>query len=249
MPTIQSVTVGPADQAGTITCSVVVNAGPDLALLAVIHCEDAAGDCTAMTRDGQSLSEHGEIAAGAWSRVEMWKLVNPNTGTATLTATVVGPGADRARLVVWVLEDVDQTTPFRDAVGSWGDTGLSDSLDANAFGADDLIIDALTIDATGHNPVPSLTATEMYDDGNGVSSSFEMAGSWQLASDGDLMDWTWSNSGPWSHLAAAVVKAAAATQKLRPDGDLATTGWSTAPLWSKIEEETADGTVITGVAS
>lgn len=38
-------------------------------------------------------------------------------------------------------------------------------------------------------------------------------------------------------------------QRIRPDGDLATTGWSTAPLWSKIAEETADGTVISGLAS
>lgn len=39
------------------------------------------------------------------------------------------------------------------------------------------------------------------------------------------------------------------SQKLRPDADLATSGWTTAPLWSKIDEDSADGTVITGVAS
>jgi hypothetical protein len=38
-------------------------------------------------------------------------------------------------------------------------------------------------------------------------------------------------------------------QKLRPDADTTTTGWTSTPLWSKIEEEAADGTVITGVAS
>ena len=42
---------------------------------------------------------------------------------------------------------------------------------------------------------------------------------------------------------------AGAVQALRPDGDLATTGWSTAPLWSKVDEETADATVITATMS
>jgi hypothetical protein len=35
----------------------------------------------------------------------------------------------------------------------------------------------------------------------------------------------------------------------RPDADVTTTGWSSTPLWSKIEEESADGTVITATAS
>jgi hypothetical protein len=42
---------------------------------------------------------------------------------------------------------------------------------------------------------------------------------------------------------------AGAVQTLRPDADIVTTGWATAPLWSKIEEESADGTVITATAS
>jgi hypothetical protein len=38
-------------------------------------------------------------------------------------------------------------------------------------------------------------------------------------------------------------------QTLRPDADTTTTGWTTTPLWSKIEETSADGTVITATAS
>jgi hypothetical protein len=41
----------------------------------------------------------------------------------------------------------------------------------------------------------------------------------------------------------------AATQAIRPDADITTTGWTTTPLWSKIEETSADGTVITATAS
>lgn len=46
----------------------------------------------------------------------------------------------------------------------------------------------------------------------------------------------------------AVAQAIALTT-VRPDADVTTTGWSTAPLWSKIEEASADGTVITATAS
>lgn len=250
MPTIQRVVVGSADQAGTITCSVQVDAGDNLFLLAAVHIETWNDDCSAMSRDGQSLTEHDFVNASTWSRVEFWKLINPNVGTTTLTATVAGPGADRARLAVWVLEGVDQTTPLRDAATDFGDTGLSNSLDALSSDVTDLIIDALTIDSTGHAAdTGSVQQTEEYGVSNGISGSFEMYGSWKNGEDGDVMDWSWSVSNPWSHIAVAVVAAAAITQKLRPDADLATTGWNTAPLWSKIEEETADGTVITGVAS
>lgn len=38
-------------------------------------------------------------------------------------------------------------------------------------------------------------------------------------------------------------------QTARPDADVSTTGWSTAPLFSKINESSADGTVITATAS
>lgn len=38
-------------------------------------------------------------------------------------------------------------------------------------------------------------------------------------------------------------------QTLRPDADITTTGWATAPLFSKINEASADGTVITATAA
>jgi len=41
----------------------------------------------------------------------------------------------------------------------------------------------------------------------------------------------------------------AAMIDLVPDGDIVTTGWAPAPLWSKVDELSADGTVITGTAS
>lgn len=37
-------------------------------------------------------------------------------------------------------------------------------------------------------------------------------------------------------------------QIIRPDADVVATSWATAPLWSKVEEETADGVVITATA-
>jgi hypothetical protein len=60
-------------------------------------------------------------------------------------------------------------------------------------------------------------------------------------------------SGTDQEMAAVIIALAPSVstppQTLRPDADLATTGWSTAPLWSKIDESTAGGDTITGVAS
>ena len=41
----------------------------------------------------------------------------------------------------------------------------------------------------------------------------------------------------------------AAGQTLYPDADLATGGWATTPLWSKVDETSADGTVISDTSS
>lgn len=250
MPTVQSVTVGTADQAGTITCPVNVLAGSgNLLLVAAIHIESAGDDCSAMTRDGQSLTEHAVIFAGSWARVEMWKLVNPNLGLNTLTATVAGPASDRARLAVWVIEGADQSTPLRAVASASGNLGAASSIDAPGLVTSDLVIDMLTMDSTGHGAIVGGNQLEEYNLSNGVSASFEMAGSAQDGLDGATMSWSWSLNGPFAHLAVAVVAAGVTMQQIRPDADLATTGWATAPLFSKIAEASADGTVISGVAS
>ena len=249
MPTIQSVTIGPQNESTTVTCSVPVNAGDNLAIVAAIHIEAAGDDCTAMSRDGQSLVEHGTIFTNAWSRAELWKLVNPNLGTTTLSATIGGAGGKRGRLVVWVLEDVDQDTPLRASDFNWGDAGVSSSINAPGVQATDLVIDAITLDAQGHSPVVGALQFAQYNGNSGSNGAFEMAGSEQDGADGAAMSWSWTTSTGFSHIAVAVVAAPPNMQKIHPDGDIVTTGWSTAPLWSKIEEETADGTVISGTAS
>jgi hypothetical protein len=62
---------------------------------------------------------------------------------------------------------------------------------------------------------------------------------------------TWTTAAGTPDVVSAFVayKAAAGVQQVRPDADVTTTGWTTTPLWSKIEETSADGTVITATAS
>lgn len=71
--------------------------------------------------------------------------------------------------------------------------------------------------------------------GSGDGTCDYYAGIWKMGSAASTSDW--------------LGEPLATSQKLRPDADVTTTGWSTAPLWSKIEEEVADGTVITATAS
>lgn len=59
----------------------------------------------------------------------------------------------------------------------------------------------------------------------------------------------WLYDGSLDNWEGADLVPPAEPQMLRPDADIVTTGWSTAPLFSKIDEESADGTVITATAS
>jgi hypothetical protein len=52
-----------------------------------------------------------------------------------------------------------------------------------------------------------------------------------------------------AHYDAGINGIAVPTVNIYPDADTTTTGWTTTPLWSKIDEISADGTVITATAS
>jgi hypothetical protein len=73
------------------------------------------------------------------------------------------------------------------------------------------------------------------------SSSGDAPDPWPAASD--------STSLQEPSMYVVYTAAGGPAQTVRPDADVTTTGWTTTPLWSKIEETSADGTVITATAS
>lgn len=251
MPTIESVTVGPADQQTAITVvNVAVAAVDNQAIYLAVHIEQF-NDVVTNTPDhnGKSFALVDVVTGATWSRIELWELIDPDVATDTIAITVEGPGAEHARAVAIVVSDVHQVTPIRQILEDSGNSGTASTIDLTSSLSGDLLLDFLTIDSSGHSAVVGADQFTTYLDDWGTISAFDFAGSEQAADDGGSMSWTWTTSAPFSHLAIALAPPDAVMQKLRPDADIATTGWSTAPLWSKIEEESADGTVISAVAS
>lgn len=65
---------------------------------------------------------------------------------------------------------------------------------------------------------------------------------------GFTMNVTTAGSGTFSN-AGGLFDPSGPVQSLRPDADTADGGWTSTPLWSKVDEESADGTVITATAA
>lgn len=246
----QSLTQGQTDTAGAgdpnITTSVTVDAGSDLLLIVVVGQEaEAAGtpQVGSVTFGGVGLTQLAE-AGTTWSHAEIWYLKDPSPSTANVVTTWTPAGDDFGKHGIYVFEGVDQTTTFRTAQTNSG-SGTSSSRTVPDVVTDDYVLDVISLDGSGHNAVAGADQTEEYDT---TVAGCETASSTQAGASGGVMSWTWTTSCDFSHVATALISSFV-SQAIRPDADVTTTGWTTTPLWSKIEEESADGTVITATAS
>jgi hypothetical protein len=61
--------------------------------------------------------------------------------------------------------------------------------------------------------------------------------------------WEGGGAGASPSPRLTITYTAVTTTTVRPDADTTTTGWTATPLWSKIEESSADGTVVTATAA
>lgn len=116
-----------------------------------------------------------------------------------------------------------------------------------AIAAGSVIVGGVYIDSgDSHN---ATAGTEVWDRNNGGGPS--SAGVYRIESGAGsyAVSGSWTGSSGYTGAAVAYLSATGPPQTLRPDADVTTTGWTTTPLWSKIEETSADGTVITATAS
>lgn len=110
-----------------------VGAGSDRCLYAVLNLTDSGSATPALTWDGVSMTLVSTLTIGL-SRLRVYRLVNPATGTQTLSAS--WSGSYPARLVAVSLAGVDQTTPDATPVTATG-TGTAVSTGAVTTSADD----------------------------------------------------------------------------------------------------------------
>lgn len=143
--------------------------------------------------------------------------------------------------IVWV-KDVDTTSLVHHAQtgNSGGSTNLSVTVNTDTT---DLLL-AFCESFTGTNP--GLDATVFLND---VAINSEVYDLSQITPGSPTTAVNMTGESDSAMAAISLKTAAVVTQTLRPDADTTTTGWTSTPLFSKINETSADGTVITATAS
>lgn len=195
-----------ATSRNSITQAVTVNSGSNSILVVRTAHEDAGGPVTGITFNGDALTKLDSVNATTWSRTEIWYLLNPDVTTANVVATKTASAGNRWGITVDVYDNVNPSSPWGATIDkAAADTGTSDTRTAGTFAAGDMTIDTMVIDSTGHSPQAGTALTKDYGTLDFGTSTTEAQGAHNTTN--GVMAWTWTNSFPFSHI-AAVLKAA-----------------------------------------
>ena len=240
-----------SNSSSSLTKAVTVASGTGTKMLICIGGEGGGtgGDreVTSVTVNGNAglATLLGRAFATNWGWAEIWGVESPPVGTYNVVSAL--NGADAVGCYIYVADGCD-TTGFT----------VSQNIDGGSFQqevtlpdavAGDFLVDIISVDG---NQTASLGVNPGLPGGSDVQglSSFATLGTqWGVASGGDTVGWDWSSAADNSMVAVGFQAPVIPPQKVYPDADVTTTGWSTAPLWSKVEEVSADGTVIVGTFS
>lgn len=196
--------------------NVTVASGTNRLMVVFIHLEgDGSGGISVATADfgAAALTFLVRVASTTWGVIEVWYRVAPAVETADLSITLTGGATDIFAIGCYVLNEADQVAPGG-IDSSNGTTGTSTTDTATDVGADDLVLAGITLDGTGHNPVPGANQTEQYEVAAGTACEAESSD--QDGADGGVMDVTWTTSTSFAHVALRVKAAAAAGVEALP---------------------------------
>lgn len=154
---------GTAGSSDTVTGVAVAN-NANRVLDFLIGVGNTARAVSSVTRDGQSANLVFAHEATADVRVEVWRIVAPNTGTANASVTYDG-SFNEAVIGVLSAYGVNQTTPSRAPITQASSAYLSSFAATPESQADDLVIDALWASTGGAavTHTPGAGQTEMLD--------------------------------------------------------------------------------------
>ncbi len=180
--------------------------GSDLiTLVGVIYRDATSRTGTTATMGGNAMSAvstaiHNGVATGA----SFFYLVNPPSGTNTVSVNWVSAAPLHGHIIIWTCSGVDQVTPFRSNNGASG-TGTAVSVTLGSINTGDV-----AVDIAGSDDVTSLSVganqTVIHQ---GASASSEAGASYQAGADGGVMSWTIGASDDWAILAGALIPSVA----------------------------------------
>ncbi|MEO5714797.1 MAG: SdrD B-like domain-containing protein [Luteolibacter sp.] len=163
-----------------------------------------------ITYGGQSLTQVNAISNGTTVRSEIWKLVNPPSGTSNAVISLSSSNPVTATVITYT--GVDQTTPLGTSVTAGSGKSNASSVVVTSA-SNELVVDGFAVDGDGSNTAPTPTAGS----GQAILESLKPAiflnGSVSSAAGASstTMSWSWSGVKQQpAHVAVAIKPAGAA---------------------------------------
>ncbi len=165
-----------------------------------------------ITYNGQALSLVQGQTNGTTVRAEMWKLVNPPSGAATVTISTSLTAPVAANVITY--SGVDQTTPLGTPVAGGSGKGNSLSLTV-ASSSGDVVVDSFAVDGDTSNTAPTPTAGSGQNVLMNLKPSIYLDGasSWKSGPAG-TMSWSWTGPKQQPAGIAVAIKAAISAANL-----------------------------------
>jgi hypothetical protein len=144
--------------------------------------------------------------AANFAASEVWYLKNPTPGSFNLDWVKTTDGiTNHGSLIAYAVDGADLTTTFGTVQKAHNTAGTSDSLTVPTVAAGDFTIDVISIDGTGHAAAATGAGHSLdwgpLDSGAGTNEGY---GGKSTASGSVPMNWTWTTSAPFSHIAVNI---------------------------------------------
>jgi len=202
-----TVTAVSPNQVSSLTWSHVVGSGSNRILVVGISFRDGNVSASSVKYGGVSLTLIGAVNSGGnQNRTEMWYLLAPTTGTASIVVTMSASKAIAAASISFA--GVHQSTPLGTPVTgtSNGSTTASVTL-ASASGQ--VVLDTVTANGDANSLTANGSQTPQWGifSGSGDAGNARGAGSTKPGASSTTMSWTLGTSKPWSQVAVPLIAA------------------------------------------
>ncbi len=213
---------GPASDVTSLTWSHTVGSGTNRILIVGVSLVRGDATVSSVTYGGVSLTSIGALSdSGNNTRMEMWKLVAPTAGTASIVVTL--SAAKRIVGGAVSFTGVNQTVPHGTFASNSLSGGGSSTPSVNVSGASgELVIDTLATQGDADPATASQTQQWSRDTSSGSGADVIGGGSTKAGASSVTMSWTLSRNRPWSigavSLKVAPVPNVGLTKSVTPSG-------------------------------
>ncbi|MBI2327901.1 prepilin-type N-terminal cleavage/methylation domain-containing protein [Candidatus Curtissbacteria bacterium] len=193
-------------QSDTLSWSHTVGTGANRLLIVGVSIGEDKSVST-ITYGSQGLTFRGAAYSGTSvddARAEIWSLVNPTSGTNTITVNLDGTTAIAAGATSWT--NVNQATPLGTTATGWGNS-TSPQVNVTSAGSE-VVVDTLSADGTPTAAVGAGQTQHWNVQGGDVFKSTRGAGSSEIGAAATTMSWTLNSSRKWALVAVAIKPAA-----------------------------------------